>query len=162
MLGSSEDADDRHNPIDKAMDGLLEVQHLAARSRTALSMFLGKFEPPSHSQLSDPVEIARLHLRFRRRRDSIFATAGYDGGVFGEPVWDMMLDLYVARSENIRIGVSSLCIASAVPATTALRYINMMVQNGLVTRHNDRKDGRRVFIELSDMAVELMDALLTP
>src|SRR3546814_1843272 len=41
-----------------------------------------------------------------------------------DPAWDMLLDLYLAAERNTRpVSISSLCIASAVPATTALRWI---------------------------------------
>jgi DNA-binding MarR family transcriptional regulator len=47
------------------------------------------------------------------------------------------------------VPVSSLCEASAVPATTALRWIKTMTESGLLTRRADPLDGRRVFIEMS-------------
>src|SRR3546814_17984132 len=65
---------------------------------------------------------ARELLRFRRLRDRYFA-----GDLFADPAWDMLLDLYAARSQNSHpVSVSSLCIASSVPATTALRWIKAM------------------------------------
>ena len=48
-----------------------------------------------------------------------------------------------------RVPVSSLCLAAAVPATTALRWIKTMTDRGLLTRRDDPHDGRRVFIEMS-------------
>ena len=48
--------------------------------------------------------------------------------------------------------VSSLCIAAAVPATTALRWIKTMTDAGLFKRRADPHDGRRVFIELAPKA----------
>jgi len=45
--------------------------------------------------------------------------------------------------------VSSLCIAAAVPATTALRWLKTMTDKGLFVRRADPHDGRRVFVELS-------------
>ena len=43
----------------------------------------------------------------------------------------------------------SLCIAAAVPATTALRWLKTLVQEGLFVRRADPHDGRRVFVELA-------------
>src|SRR3546814_2126456 len=57
-----------------------------------------------------------------------------------------------ARLEHKRVSVSSLCIAAAVPATTALRWIKSMTDEGLFVRRADNNDGRRIFIELSDEA----------
>jgi DNA-binding MarR family transcriptional regulator len=45
-----------------------------------------------------------------------------------------------------------LCIAAAVPATTALRWLKIMVKQGLFTRRADPHDGRRVFVELAPEA----------
>ncbi len=47
-----------------------------------------------------------------------------------------------------RVAVSSLCIAAAVPATTALRWIKALTDRGLFVRAADPQDGRRVYIEL--------------
>jgi DNA-binding MarR family transcriptional regulator len=161
MPERNENADRPRDPIDDAMDGLLQVQHIAARSRAMLSKVLGKFEVSPQLPPSDAVEAARRYLRLRRRRESLFASGGFGEGMFGEPVWDMILDLYVARSQGKRISVSSLCLAAAVPPTTALRHINLMVQGGLATRQGDPDDARKVYIRLCDRAVELMDTLLS-
>ena len=42
-----------------------------------------------------------------------------DAELFGDPAWDMLLDLTAARAEHTRVSVTSLCIASAVPPTGA-------------------------------------------
>src|SRR3546814_19974187 len=65
-----------------------------------------------------------------------------------------------ARLEHKRVSVSSLCIAAAVPATTALRWIKSMTDEGLFVRRADNNDGRRIFIELSDKAAGAMSAYL--
>jgi DNA-binding MarR family transcriptional regulator len=61
----------------------------------------------------------------------------------------MLLDLLQAEIAQHRVPVSSLCIAAAVPATTALRWFKTMTDNGLFNRRADPHDGRRVFIELA-------------
>jgi len=54
--------------------------------------------------------------------------------------------------EHIKVSVTSLCIASGVPDTTALRWISVMIDEGLFERVNDETDKRRVFIELTAKA----------
>jgi DNA-binding MarR family transcriptional regulator len=161
MSADYDDAVDPKKPINEAMDGLLRIQREAARSRSALHGFTERQSPPAPSLHADPLETALRLLRFRRQRDAAFSSAGYDKGMFGEPVWDMLLDLYVAGKRGRKISVSSLCIAAAVPATTALRHINMMLQKGLVKRQPDPDDARRVWIELTDSTVGLMSDLLS-
>jgi predicted transcriptional regulator len=74
----------------------------------------------------------------------------FPGGLFADPAWDMLLDLTHARLAGKHVSVSSLCIASGVPATTALRRITDLVETGLAVRIKDHSDGRRVFVELTD------------
>ena len=61
----------------------------------------------------------------------------------------MLLDLLQAELSHLRVPVSSLCIAAAVPATTAFRWLKTMVQEKLFVRRADPHDGRRVFVELA-------------
>ncbi|MGB3166124.1 MAG: winged helix DNA-binding protein [Alteraurantiacibacter sp.] len=79
-----------------------------------------------------------------------------DADLFADPAWDMLLDLTAARVERQRVSVTSLCIASGVPPTTALRWIGQMVEAGLFERVEDDTDRRRAFIELSDKGVDAM------
>lgn len=81
-----------------------------------------------------------------------------DPDLFGEPGWDMLLDLYAARLEHARVSVSSLCIAAAVPSTTALRWLRTLTQTGLVVRRADPRDKRRVFIEMGEQTGVAMDS----
>ncbi|MBH5322058.1 winged helix DNA-binding protein [Aurantiacibacter sediminis] len=80
----------------------------------------------------------------------------FDDYLFADPAWDMLLDLTAARVEHQRVSVTSLCIASGVPATTALRWIGQMIEAGLFERVEDDADRRRAFIDLSDKAADAM------
>lgn len=97
----------------------------------------------------------RAVIRARRLRDRYFPAV-----LFADPAWDMMLDLLAARLEKQQVAVSSLCIAAAVPATTALRWIKALTGEGLFVRVADPRDRRRVFIELSDKAAAGMMAYM--
>ena len=87
----------------------------------------------------------RALIKARRRRDSYFSAQ-----LFADSGWDILLDLFAAKLEAKKVSVSSLCIAAAVPATTALRWITAMTEDGLLVREQDPNDARRVFIGLSD------------
>lgn len=89
-------------------------------------------------------QTVRHALRARRLRDAFFGD-----GLFEEPAWDMLLDLFAAELEGARVSVSSLCIAAAVAPTTALRWITRLVAEGLFERRPDLHDRRRAFIALS-------------
>ena len=61
----------------------------------------------------------------------------------------MLLDLLQAEISQLRVPVSSLCIAASVLATTALRWLRSMVDQQMFVRRADPHDGRRVFVELA-------------
>ncbi len=100
--------------------------------------------------LPDPRLIRRI-IRQRQLRARFF-----DGDLFADPAWDMLLDLTAARAEHNRVSVTSLCIASGVPPTTALRWIGQMIETGLLERVEDEADRRRAFITLTDKAADAM------
>lgn len=100
--------------------------------------------------LPDPRLVRRIiHQRQLRARF-------FDGELFADPAWDMLLDLTAARVEHARVSVTSLCIASGVPPTTALRWIAQLTDAGLLERVEDETDRRRAFIQLTDKAVDAM------
>lgn len=90
-------------------------------------------------------------IRQQAMRDRLFPN-----GIVSDPAWDMLLDLTHARLSGKRVSVSSLCIASRVPATTALRRIGDLVAAGLAERIRDERDGRRVFVELTQEGLSRM------
>lgn len=87
--------------------------------------------------------LVRAMIRIRRARGEQFPT-----DLFADPAWDMLLDLMAARLEGKKVAVSSLCIAAAVPPTTALRWIGILEDRGLVVRVGDPGDRRRAHVEL--------------
>ena len=106
----------------------------------------GKAAPPAVE-----AETVRAVIRARRLRSRFFSE-----DLFADPAWDMLLDLLQAEIAQLRVPVSSLCIAAAVPATTALRWIKTMTEQGLFVRRADPHDGRRVFVELAPSASDAM------
>jgi DNA-binding MarR family transcriptional regulator len=102
--------------------------------------------PGAHDsdEASRLVAIAQEDYANRRRRDRIFRA-----GVFAEPAWDMLLDLYVQEHFGRAVSIQSLCVAAVVPPTTALRWIGRLVDRGLVLRTPSRHDNRVVHISLT-------------
>lgn len=123
-------------------------------SRIASSLARLSMGPSDARQSREPVptgEIPALSadsvlkiIRARRTRARYFSEE-----LFADPAWDMLLDLLQAEIRQLRVPVSSLCIAAAVPATTALRWLKMLVSKGIFIRRADPHDGRRVFVELA-------------
>ncbi|GEN99753.1 hypothetical protein NSE01_15860 [Novosphingobium sediminis] len=95
---------------------------------------------------------ARETYAIRRRRDRHLP-----GDLFGEPTWDILLDLYVATREDRPVPTTSACIGANVPPTTALRWLRILEARGLVEREEDGRDGRRTFVRLSARGLAAMD-----
>ena len=85
--------------------------------------------------------------QFRRRRERLF------GPIFGEPAWDILLDLFVMEAKGRRVPVSSACIASGVSHSTALRQIDELVRRNLVMRERDEIDKRRTYLRLTEAGI---------
>ena len=131
----------------------------------------GEFAEPPHAALATagakaskpPVDQTALRAQYlaqarrtyavRRQRAGIFGNAE----LFGEPAWDILLDLYIAFGEGKPVSVSSACIGSASPPTTGLRWLGVLAENELVVREKDPADQRRVLVRLTDLGVEAMD-----
>ena len=99
--------------------------------------------------------LARMIYAERRRRDRTFPA-----DIFGEPSWDILLDLFVARGEGRRVPTTSACIGAHVPPTTALRWLRLLEGHGLVEREEDERDGRRTFVRLSTKGMDLVGNFL--
>lgn len=104
----------------------------------------------ARAPLPDPHLIKRI-VRQRRLRDRYFKKQ-----LFADPAWDMLLELTIARVESRRVDVTTLTYAAAVPFTTALRWIGVMVEEGLFDSRPDDLDKRRRYISLSDYGAELV------
>lgn len=147
----------RESPSSEKPDGMIEelADEVIARIKTKAR---DAIVPPATTSapFGSNAELARALIRLRRHRDR---QLGSD--LFADPAWDMLLDLFVNADEQRDISASSLCIAAAVPSTTALRYITMMEKRGMVARRKDPLDNRRVFIFLTPEWHAKVDRLLT-
>lgn len=144
---------DEVSRIAKALSSLTSHDNEVPGARmSGLSDAIQSFRSAPQPEVSAPdAREVRGMIRLRRLRDRFF-----ERDLFADPAWDMLLDLTAARIEQAEVAVSSLCIAAAVPPTTALRWIKAMTDQGLFERCADPDDGRRIFIRLSDRAARGM------
>ncbi|WP_301749564.1 MarR family winged helix-turn-helix transcriptional regulator [uncultured Erythrobacter sp.] len=99
------------------------------------------------------IVLARRIYALRRKRQAIFGIPD----LFGEPAWDILLDLFIAQGEGKSVSVSSACIGSAAPPTTGLRWLGVLANEGLVLRENDADDHRRVLVRLTPAGIAAME-----
>jgi predicted transcriptional regulator len=137
---------------DRSADRLRQLSEEVSRIASTLARLSAGPGAPAPMREPEPArdlpplsaDTVRHVIRARRLRARYFSEE-----LFADPAWDMMLDLLQAEIAQLRVPVSSLCIAAAVPATTALRWLKTLVAQGLFIRRADPHDGRRVFVELA-------------
>lgn len=94
-------------------------------------------------------------LASRQRRREFFGTIH-----FGEPCWDMILELYVAAVSGKSINVTKLCAASGRSITTALRHLEDMEARGYFVRQADDSDARSTLVVMQASLGEAVEAWL--
>ncbi len=169
----SEAADTAERTLDPRDLGRLayQLQELANELKDVQSGENGRAHPTAESALIQDTEnqasgsavkmkdndrylaIARARYKARRKRVAFFQAEE----LFGEPAWDILLDLYIAYAEDKPVSVSSACIGSASPPTTGLRWLGVLQSAGLVEREHDPRDQRRVLVRLSQHGIEQME-----
>lgn len=87
---------------------------------------------------------SRIYRDRRKRRKYLSAD------LLGEPAWDILLDLFIQRAAMKRVSVQSACLASAVPATTGLRWISVLQAHDYVERIACPYDRRVTWLDLTD------------
>jgi DNA-binding MarR family transcriptional regulator len=110
--------------------------------------------PASRVTIALPPSFAsrvRSILKARRAREALIGR-----NLFADPAWDILLELYATEIEQRRVATSDLSVASAVPLTTVLRWIDRLENTGLITRRQDALDRRRVWIALSPVGCDKM------
>lgn len=101
-------------------------------------------------------EMVRRLYEERRERDRCFPP-----GLFGEPAWDLILALFVARHEGRSMSVRSACEAAGAPKTTGRRLLARLEESGLIAvrRANGARKGLRV--ELTEEGCDRLADYLT-
>ncbi|MDI4656004.1 response regulator [Xanthobacter autotrophicus] len=141
-----------------------DVAHAIARAFALVEDEAAGDKTAATGHMARPDDLRAQYLRVQYLRVLVAARADRDAifqaGLFSNPAWEMMLDLAVAEASQRPISVSSLCIASGAPATTALRRIDDLEAAGLVTRTPDARDRRRIIVVLTDLGRERMEAFV--
>ena len=69
--------------------------------------------------------------------------------LFGEPAWDILLHLFVQESRQQSISITSACDASGASVSSALRWITLLEQDGLVERSSSMPDDLAAVLKLT-------------
>ncbi|HEX8239688.1 MAG TPA: hypothetical protein VF574_08135 [Allosphingosinicella sp.] len=81
--------------------------------------------------------------------------------LFGEPAWDLLLDLYIAASDASLASVMNASFASSEPMQETARWLTLLEEHGLVERLHPRTGTGQPIVSLSQRAFDQMTNLLT-
>jgi hypothetical protein len=96
----------------------------------------------------------RLRAAARRRRRHL------SGEWFGEPAWEMLLELFIQFSGGARVSTKSLVIASGAADTTALRIMDRLEEAELIQRSPSQTDKRVTLVGLTRRGVVAVGSVL--
>jgi DNA-binding MarR family transcriptional regulator len=140
-----------------------------------LAAHLGYSLTPNHPEAARLEETAAQTVRLaddNRSEETRLATArawlrasAIRKTAFGEtsapdPAWNMMLDLYVQKSLRRAVPISSATIAADVAPTTALRWIVVLQNRGMIFRLADPDDARRSHLNLTARGLQVVESVL--
>ena len=91
-----------------------EISRLRSLLGSALSS-INDSQEKANAVLSD---LLHAILQLRRTRNNCFPE-----GYFADTAWDILLDLYEARTQNRLLCTTSLAVDSKTPLATVLRYL---------------------------------------
>ena len=99
-------------------------------------------------------QLASELVRFRRHRETVLP-----GGLASQPAWDLLLTL-LADKDSVAYSISSLCRSASVSFTTALRWMRILEDHGLVKLTPDPYHANRIYVAISDQGEALARACL--
>jgi DNA-binding MarR family transcriptional regulator len=160
--GSRADADGRHPCSDQSDhavqsggvrrlgNGVVDTLPSEHGDRRIIGQPTEPCRPVADPVAADGHRQAWLRDRVRRYAVQRQRRSKYLGaGLFADPAWDILLDLFVAEGRGANISVTSACIASLVPRSTALRWIGLLETGGFVVRRKDPTDRRVAYLALT-------------
>jgi len=103
---------------------------------------------------TSPRDYFEALLRQRRARDRYFGST-----MFGEPAWDIMLELMIARIDEREMKISELGAASYAPAIATRQYVDALADAKLVECFQDADAEGDCFLALSSEAARRMAEL---
>ena len=99
-------------------------------------------------------EVGELLLA-RRQRDALF-----EPGLFADPSWDILLELYRSELEEKPLFLLRLGETCRHPQTTVLRHVERLEAAGLVERTEPSASSKRVYVKLTTRASRSMRSFI--
>ena len=135
---------ERHTLLYSVQEATRRHAALLSRSGTTLAALPNRRSATTKRELPADLQV----LQWLRDLDEQRSKA-LDGIVKTDATWNMLAELLRARITKRRISVTSLCLASRGPVTSALRRVERLLRDGFITYTLDPKDRRRKYVELT-------------
>jgi predicted transcriptional regulator len=97
----------------------------------------------------------RRYIAARRERNVLAE------GLFSDPAWDILLELFASSLEGQEVTVTGACTSAGCPPTTGLRYLRLMHDAGLIHRRDHWRDMRMKVISITDEGRDFVQTFLT-
>lgn len=101
-------------------------------------------------------ELARSIVAARRRLGGHL-----DATLFANPGLDILLFLFAEGLDGATVTTNACCAAAGVPRTTALRWIKLLQERGLIDGSDDVSDRRVTMLAMTPAARDTMRTWLT-
>lgn len=101
---------------------------------------------PERRAPSDGDDIALTNARTMMRRRLLRLHLFDAPELFGDPAWEMLVDLFIHECEGKALSVTSLSVTPSLPLSSAIRLCQKLCDAGLVKRVPDPLDGRRTYV----------------
>jgi hypothetical protein len=95
-------------------------------------------------------------LANRRARANHFSSQD----IFGEPAWDILLELYVHQFQNDEVSVKGASVDPSAPASTGQRLFRVLENQNLISSVEDPIDSQLCLIRLTPEGFESMTRYL--
>lgn len=102
--------------------------------------------------------LAQVAIRLRAKAKQ--RTKHLSQEFLGEPAWEMLLELFIQFAGGATVSTKSLCLASGLADTSALRMIDRLEDAGLLERSQSSVDKRITLVGLSKQGVTAVGMIL--
>lgn len=133
---------------------LVAGDKLPAKRASSWAMFFRS--GASGHDAADARALRNAEMTFQRRslRNEMLGGSEH----FGEPAWDILLDLFIHEAKGRHLSMSALCVTAAIPTSSAMKLIQRMCDDGILERSPDMADGRRSFITIAPAVADRLRA----
>lgn len=144
----------RTNRGRRATDRALNGEDRGASRLAAVTCAGSVQAQPTPAEADSEAELMG-YLQWREGR-----TSHFPNGLFSDPAWDILLELYSAEAGRRRISIRELTAASRVPASSALRWLSLLESHGLLRLKGDPRDADGSSVELTAAGRYAMQSFL--